>query len=171
MLNIWGFMGSGKSTLGRYVAQVYQWKHIDSDERIEQAEGLSIPELFARYGESYFRQKETDFLARLVRDQQESDAEPFTVLTTGGGMPLREENRQYLRQLGPSVYLHVSFEEIVRRLAQDDQRPLWNERELAKMKQRYHERLSIYRTADHIIEADHYTVAQVAEQLKNVIRA
>ena len=113
-----GLPGSGKSTVGRSLAQRLRLPFSDSDKLIEQHLGCSIREYFEREGEPRFREVEHEVLARAVADPS------IGVLATGGGSVLREDNRQLLREAGCVVYLRASPDELYRRLRRDTQRPL-----------------------------------------------
>src|SRR5688572_15249289 len=101
-----GFMGTGKSTVGRRLARRLGWTFVDTDELIEQREGRSIPDIFAQDGEPAFRDLETE----LARDLANSKNQ---VIATGGGMVLREENLRALEQAGAVVLLEAGIEEIL----------------------------------------------------------
>lgn len=113
-----GFMGAGKTTVGKLLAKEMSCDFIDTDEQIEKEQGCKISEIFERDGETAFRDLETDLLKRLKESKQEF------VLSIGGGMPVREENRELLRNLGTVIYLKTSKEEIIRRVSGDTNRPL-----------------------------------------------
>ena len=113
-----GFMGAGKSTIGKRLAAAMNCEFIDTDNYIEKEQGRKISDIFEKDGEAAFREMETDLLKRL---QKRDDA---FVLSLGGGMPVREENRRLLRNLGCVVYLKTSKEEIIRRVSGDVNRPL-----------------------------------------------
>ena len=113
-----GFMGAGKTTIGRKLAEALSCEFIDTDERIEKEQGRKISDIFAEDGEQAFRNMETDLLKRLQDSNEEF------VLSIGGGMPVREENRALLRNIGTVVYLKTSKEEIIRRVSGDTNRPL-----------------------------------------------
>ena len=113
-----GFMGAGKTTIGKELARDLKCAFIDTDERIEQEQGRKISEIFEKHGEQAFRNMETDLLNRLQESKEEF------VLSIGGGMPVREENRALLRAIGTVVYLKTSKEEIIRRVSGDTNRPL-----------------------------------------------
>ena len=113
-----GFMGAGKTTVGKELAEVLSCDFIDTDEQIEKEQNRKISDIFEKDGEAVFRDMETELLKRL----QESKGS--FVLSIGGGMPVREENRELLRNLGTVVYLKASKEELVRRLSGDTKRPL-----------------------------------------------
>ncbi|MFN5418433.1 MAG: shikimate kinase [Flavobacteriia bacterium] len=109
-----GFMGCGKSTLGKKIAKKLNIPFIDSDHEIERMEGISISEIFASKGEEYFRNLEHDFLVNLLNTAS-STSEKF-VLSCGGGMPCFHENMQLLNQIGTTFYLKLSVQELAKRL-------------------------------------------------------
>ena len=113
-----GFMGAGKTTIGRKLAKAVECEFIDTDERIEIEQKRKISDIFAEDGEETFRDMETNLLKHL------QDREEGFVLSIGGGMPVREENRTLLRNLGTVVYLKTSKAEIIRRVSGDKNRPL-----------------------------------------------
>lgn len=113
-----GFMGSGKTTVGKLLSERYGYTFIDTDQYIEEKCGCTIAELFSKKGESYFRQLETDTLKEL------NDSLTHAVLSTGGGLPLREENAAELATLGTVIYLQITPEEVISRLSGDNTRPL-----------------------------------------------
>jgi shikimate kinase len=114
-----GYMGSGKSTVGKNIAVLRDYSFVDTDEMIEEKEKRTINEIFATEGEQSFRDMETGLLRQLIANNSEK-----LIISTGGGMPLRKENRELLRQLGDVVYLKASPETIYERLKDDTTRPL-----------------------------------------------
>ena len=121
-----GFMGAGKTTIGKKLASALKYEFIDTDEWIEKEQGRKISDIFAEDGEAAFRDMETDLLKRL-----QNRTEKF-VLSIGGGMPVREENRALLRNLGAVIYLKTSKEEIIRRVSGSRNRPLLQSGDLEK---------------------------------------
>jgi shikimate kinase len=114
-----GYMGSGKSTVGKNIALLNGYTFVDTDEMIVENENRTINEIFAEDGEQAFRDMETALLRRLIDENKEK-----LIIATGGGMPLRKENRELLRRLGEVVYLEASPETIYERLKDDTTRPL-----------------------------------------------
>ncbi len=113
-----GFMGCGKSTLGKKLAKKLNIPFIDSDTEIESHFQKSIGELFAEYGESHFRELEREYIEAL-------DLREDFVLATGGGMPCFGENLNRLKDIGTTFYLERSAKELAHRLANaKTQRPL-----------------------------------------------
>ena len=113
-----GFMGAGKSTVGKKLAETCGYTFIDTDEWIEREQNRKISDIFEKDGEKAFRDMETDLLKRLQNSEEEF------ILSIGGGVPVREENRELLRNLGTVVYLRTTKEEIIRRVSGDVNRPL-----------------------------------------------
>lgn len=113
-----GFMGSGKTTFGRWISRNKGYGLCDTDEYIEKKQGRKIKDIFASDGESAFRDMET----QTVRDL--CTILTHTVISVGGGLPVREENRKLLHGLGTVVYLRTSKDELARRLYSDKDRPL-----------------------------------------------
>lgn len=155
MIYLIGFMGSGKSTIASRLSEDMQIPSVEMDAAIEEAEGMKISEMFAIHGESYFRERETEFLTELKGE---------AVVSTGGGVVLRKQNRELI-QKGTVVYLKAEWETIVERLKEDTDRPLWQGDE-AEKKKRFAERLHVYeQTADLIISVDGKTPEEVTEEI------
>lgn len=115
-----GMMGSGKTTVGKKLAEKMGVAFIDMDRWIEEAAGKTIPEIFAQEGETAFRDQEAKALETLL------SSHIFGVIATGGGAVLREENRARMEQEGRTVWLKASKEKIITRVTEDRQsiRPL-----------------------------------------------
>lgn len=134
-----GSMGAGKSTIGRLLARQLQLPFKDTDSVIEERSGADIPWIFDVEGEQGFRLRET----AVLRDMMALDD---LVLATGGGIVLKEENRQLLKQADVVVYLAASPEQLYKRTEKDSKRPLLQvERPLDTIKQLVAERDPLYR--------------------------
>ncbi len=112
-----GFMGSGKTTVGKAVAEALNFEFVDSDYYVQQKLGRTISEIFAENGEEYFRNAETEALKELATKTN-------TVIATGGGAVLKAENISLLKSSGLVVFLDVSPETVINRLKNDTTRPL-----------------------------------------------
>lgn len=112
-----GFMGAGKSSVGRKVAEHLGMRFVDLDERITAESGATVSEIFETGGEEMFRDIERDTLIAL-------QDEPPSVVACGGGVILRNENRRVLKRLGTVVYLKVSAAEALARIGDTSTRPL-----------------------------------------------
>ena len=113
-----GFMGCGKSTIGKRLSYVLRKPFLDTDRMIEKKEDMTISELFDRKGEEYFRDMETACIKELMEESGEY------VIAVGGGIVLREENRRLLKKLGKVIYLRADADTIYERLKNDNTRPL-----------------------------------------------
>lgn len=112
-----GFMGSGKSTVGRMLARQLRFRFLDTDKLVEERARLAIPEIFAQHGEADFRGRETAVLESLCGVRQH-------ILATGGGIVTVPENIPLLRSLGLVVLLKADPDEIFRRVSRNAERPL-----------------------------------------------
>lgn len=114
-----GFMGSGKSSVGRELHQNLGYKLIDTDRVIEDQTGQSIPEIFARHGEPAFRDMETRLLENLLQQNTQHH-----IISTGGGMACNPCNSKLLRKLGYVVWLQCTVQDIIQRTSKSTNRPL-----------------------------------------------
>jgi shikimate kinase len=118
IIYIIGFMGSGKSTVGKKLAASLGWKFIDLDRKIEEIEGKSIPQIFSHHGEEHFRMVE----ARVLKDME---SQSDTVVSTGGGAPCHGDNMNYMLKTGLTVYLKMTPGQLATRLLESSgERPL-----------------------------------------------
>lgn len=155
-----GFMGSGKTSTARMLASRLNCPYSDTDSEIEASTGLSIPEIFYREGEAYFRNKESEILFGMP----DSDY----VISTGGGIIGKEENRKWMKKNGLVVFLHASWEQITQRLGNDSSRPLWNgngKKELFDGRQELYQK-----TAHFVISTDGKTPARVADEIMKKVK-
>jgi shikimate kinase len=112
-----GFMGSGKSSVGRRLATRTSHRFVDTDELVATRAGRSITQIFAEHGETHFRDLETAALLECV-------GRTGIVLATGGGIILREENRETLHRIGPVVWLDADPDALFERVSRNKKRPL-----------------------------------------------
>ena len=123
-----GFMGCGKSAIGRALSRHLGGRHVDTDHEIEILCGKKIPQIFADDGEAVFRNAEQKVVRRLTYSaarRRQSDVFRPLIVSTGGGTPLRPENADMLRRVGEIVWLTASTDTIVKRVTRNiDQRPL-----------------------------------------------
>lgn len=163
-----GFMGTGKTSLGKAAAGKLKIPFLDTDDLIVSREGMSINEIFATKGEAYFRSLET----QIIRELQ--DLEGGHVIAVGGGLPLREENRPLLRKLGRVVYLRTSPPVLARRLEADTTRPILRQGEgstLEKVERILKEREPKYlNAADIVLENDGSSFYKTAGKLTNIYK-
>ena len=153
-------MGAGKTTVSDYLSTMFAMKIVEMDQMIVEREGMSIPDIFATYGEEYFRDQETRLLMEL---QEESNL----VISCGGGTALRECNVAEMKKNGRVVLLTASPEVILERVKDSDDRPVLQGRKTVKditelMEQR---RERYEAAADIVIQTDHKSVLQICEEL------
>lgn len=145
-----GFMGAGKSTVGRSVAKRMQLSFIDLDRAVESAEGLTIPQIFSLHGQSYFRAAES----RVLREISLQDD---VVIATGGGTPCFDDNMTYMKENGITVYLKLEAKVLMSRLQNaKTNRPLIQDKTSDELLQYIIDTLSqrevIYNTSQVIID-------------------
>jgi shikimate kinase len=154
-------MGSGKTSVGRRLAERLSYQFCDTDLMLEKKAGDTINHIFSVHGEDYFRNMET----QLIREMNMNLIK--TVISTGGGLPLREQNSRILNELGYVVFLKASKETTVKRLMGDTTRPLLQGDELEKKVERMLGiRTPIYEKAAHkIIATDDRTVDDIVANI------
>jgi shikimate kinase len=152
-----GFMGSGKTTVGRELAARIDAPFFDLDELVEAAERMSIKEIFAQSGEAYFRKRERDIL----RSTKHLDA---AVIATGGGTFTFDENIQFIQSEGMSIYLSAPYTLLRSRIGNKDKRPLF--RDDLSTHELFANRIRYYRMSDLTIEIrEDETPAEIVERL------
>ena len=148
-----GYLGCGKSTIGRTIARVSSLRFVDTDTEVERAEGATVADIITHQGDDYFRAAERNALMATV------DADNV-VVSTGGGLPMWGDNMEIIKGSGVSVYLRRTPANIISRLSPygRQKRPkfrgLNDEQLLAFMTTHMAEREPIYSTADFVIDCD-----------------
>lgn len=157
-----GFMGSGKSTLGKWISNKENMTFYDTDEYIEQRERRKIKDIFASDGELFFRDLETKAI------QEMCDKLTNSVISVGGGLPIRPENQSLLQKLGIVVYLRTKEDTLIRRLQNDNTRPLLMGSDISeKIHSLMLQRESIYMGAsDIIVDTDNQSFQQVYGEIR-----
>lgn len=155
-----GFMGAGKSTVSAYLKDMLAMNEVDVDTRIVQDQKMPIKEIFARYGEEYFRNCESNAIISLKDLRQ-------TIISCGGGAVIREENVVNLKKNSRIVLLTASPETILERVKDSDERPILNgNMNVEYIKELMEKRASIYRqSADIMIETDGKDITEICEEL------
>lgn len=158
-----GFMGSGKSTVGKFIANKNNMKQIDTDWYIERKHNRKISEIFETDGEETFRQMETDCIKELLKNSDKK-----YIVSVGGGLPMREENRELLHKLGTIVYLKAEISTLEKRLSGDKKRPLLQGGELHdKIASLMEKRESVYEElADIIVQTDNKSFEDIETEIK-----
>jgi shikimate kinase len=165
LLLLTGYMGSGKSTVGRAVARLLEWGFIDLDDVVVAQSGLDIPSIFRDEGEAGFRRRERAALRELTERELSSEG---LVVALGGGTLTDPENAALAKDRATVVYLEVDAAEAWRRVCHSD-RPLARDREefesrLARRRSHYEE------AADLVIPADRESVETLAKRIAGLVR-
>jgi 3-dehydroquinate synthase len=161
-----GFMGTGKSTVGLICAKRLGYEFVDLDSEIERETGLSIPHIFERHGESFFRALETRLIERILKPNRTK-----LVLATGGGAIKEQANRERLLNAGTAVCLTASPDTILKR-AGDTDRPLLRAPDvLAQIEKLMKERAAYYREMHYQIDTTHISPEEVAVRILRIYNA
>ncbi len=156
-----GFMGCGKTTIGEALAKQLKIPMKDTDKLIEEQQNCTIQEIFSQQGEEAFRKMETKLLLELVESKERK------VLSTGGGLPLREENVALLKQIGCIIFLDVDKDTVLNRLQHDTTRPLLQGANVeAKVEELLVKRRSFYTSAaDIVVNVNYASVKQIVNEI------
>lgn len=165
MLYLIGFMGVGKTTIGKQIAALNKVIFIDTDSQIEKETSKSIKEIFETDGEIAFRKLETDTIHSIDRK---------AIIACGGGLPAHNNNIEYLKHKGIVIYLKASTETLIKRLEKNkNKRPLisnlTNEKRLEFIRKILKEREKTYKQADYTIETDNKTVKEVLREINSLL--
>ncbi len=157
-----GFMGSGKTAVSNALSEQLGYGIIDSDAAIEGEQNKKISAIFAESGEGHFRDLETQYMRKLAESDTKS-----AVLSVGGGLPIREENRRLMKDFGKVIFLTATPETVYDRVKDDDSRPLLQtDNVLDRIKELQDARRDIYTdVADIVIETDDKTVDEIAWEI------
>ena len=158
-----GFMGSGKSTVGKILAEKLEMKFLDTDLEIEKEQGRSVQDIFSEKGEEYFRKLENEISKKLSTENN-------TIISTGGGIILNKENIEYLKKDGVVFFLDVAKKTLYKRLISSKGRPLLEGDELwSKINNVLGERLERYRSsADFIVKVGNEIPYETMEDIKKL---
>ncbi len=154
-----GFMGTGKTEVGRELSRILGWKVIDVDEEIVRAKKMSINEIFGKFGEPVFRDIETEMIEEVSRNRN-------VIISTGGGAVLRQENVEILRRNGVVICLWAEPETILRRTSNNSERPLLQvDDPLARIRELLEYRRPFYEKADIMIDTEGKSPFNIAEEI------
>lgn len=151
-----GFMGSGKSTISKVLAKKTDLKSVDIDRLISEKVGMDIPSIFSQYGEEYFRDLEEEILKQVLRVDGQ-------IISCGGGIILRESNRNLLKQRAINCWLDSSAETSISRIKHSGRPLLSTENPLETAKKLISERTALYQeVADIKLNTDHLSIDEIA---------
>ncbi len=158
-----GFMGVGKSTIGKLLSEKLGFGFCDTDKEIEKNSNMSIPEIFEKYGETKFREIETKVIKEISLKQN-------CVISCGGGVVKSDENMNYLKTKGKIINLYATVEKILSNIGDDQGRPLIKGKSKQEIKQLMEEREQFYKNADLRIDVTYLTKEEIVNQIEDFIR-
>ena len=157
-----GYMGCGKSTIGKKLSYAVRKPYVDTDKLIETKEKKTISTIFSEQGEEAFREMETACIKSLFEQKQEH------VIAVGGGLPLRSQNRELLKKLGLVVYLDVSPETVYKRIGADvSSRPMLHSDDVpGRIRSLLNERRPLYLKAAHVaVDVNDRSLDAITEEI------
>jgi len=159
-----GFMGTGKTSVAKKLAQVMNMKYISTDELIEKKEGRSINDIFAEKGEFYFR----DLEKGIVREVSSLDG---VVIDAGGGAIIDQENVNNLKANGIMICLQADPDTVLERMKDKKDRPLLNvDDKLAKINELMKKRVAYYQKADYFINTSNLSIDEVVKRIQGFLK-
>jgi len=159
-----GFMGTGKTTIGKALAKMLHMKLVDVDEEIESAQKMTITDIFKMHGEQHFRDIETAMIKKLSQGKN-------LIISTGGGAVLRDENMEALKENGIIFCLNARAETILKRTGNSQDRPLLKvENPKEKINELLAARRPFYEKAGIMIETDNKSPLQVAQDIMEIVK-
>lgn len=153
-----GFMSSGKTTVGMPLAQKLGYKFVDTDSLLIETYGMTIPQMFEKGGETYFRDLEHEIAKKVCTMTN-------TVVSTGGGMLTFPRNGEILAKHGIVIYLEKDFEECYGRLILQKDRPIVQSRTKEQMHELYDSRIALYKQYAAVTIENHGTVEEAIDQI------
>lgn len=160
-----GYMGCGKSTVGRRLSYRLKKPYVDTDILIETKAKKTVSDIFAEYGEEAFRQMETECIKSMFDYKQDY------VIAVGGGLPMREVNRELINKLGTVIYLRAKPETIYERVKNDTKRPLLQgEDPKGKIRSMLIQRGPVYADAAQVcIDVDGKTFQEILDEIEEAL--
>lgn len=154
-----GFMGAGKTTVGKVLADKLQCGFVDLDAVVIEREQKSIAEIFTENGEKYFRDCESEALNSLAVDRS-------AVVATGGGVVIRKENRDRMKEIGRLIYLKASWNVLKNRLESSTERPLVDQKNgWDNVETLWLDRQTCYEDCDLVVRTDDLQPEEIAQSI------
>ncbi len=177
IISLIGFMGCGKSSVGRRLSELLCCRFMDLDEEIVNTAGRSIPEIFATEGEAGFRQKELQALHKIVNEfpshHEDSEESPHLILALGGGTVLTPQCAESVHKNTVCIYIRASVDTLLEHLASEaEERPLLakNTELRSRIENLLSQRTAIYENTAHIVvDTDNKTIEQIAYEISTLI--
>ncbi|MDD2717008.1 MAG: shikimate kinase [Candidatus Wallbacteria bacterium] len=155
-----GFMGCGKTTVGKLLAKKMGRPFFDVDREVEQNEGKKVSEIFAESGEEHFRSLETEWIKSVCKGKK-------AVVSGGGGCFCRPQNREIIKKNCTTVYLEAEFETLLERILKDNDRPL--AQNLEELHSLFDQRIQDYEKTDFSVRIDDRSPLEIVEEIIKVI--
>ncbi len=153
-------MGCGKSSVGKALAEMLEVAFADLDELIVKHAGISIPQIFEKYGQAYFRTLESQEIQNII-------SQSGSIIATGGGAMVNADNANVAKQNGIVVFIDVDFDTCYERIAGDTNRPIVQSRTKAELLELYNTRKNSYaQNSDVKIDASNLSIAEICEKIK-----
>ena len=160
-----GFMGSGKTTIGKLLAKSLGFSFIDTDAEIEKEEGISVAQIFEMKGEEYFRELESAFIKNFRQSK--------CIIATGGGLPCHKDNMEKLKVLGTVLFINTPYDSIIERLKLNrDSRPLLQSglgNEKDELLSLFLKRQQIYKSCDKEVIGDS-SPGFIVERIRGILK-
>ena len=160
-----GMMGSGKTSLGKSLANDIDCNFIDLDGEIEKAAGIKINNIFDKYGEKYFRKLEMETSRKVIKNSENN------VIATGGGFPINENNFKWMENIGTIIWLKASAETIFKRIRSSKDRPLLTNPSIQSIEGILSKRMKYYQRAKYHIDTNgkslNMTVNTLIKEIKS----
>jgi shikimate kinase len=156
-LYLTGFMGAGKTTVGEQLAEKLNLPVLDTDQQIVKKLNMSIKEIFEQHGESFFRDAETDILNELPRED--------VIITTGGGIVIKDENRELMKTHGHVILLHANIDIIYERVHSDTNRPLASKKTKDELNDLYKSREVFYQDCSFAVETANKSIDDIVDEI------
>ena len=154
-----GFMGAGKTSVGKMLAKKLQLRFCDLDATIEKELGMKMPEIFSTHGEGFFRDAESEALRSVAERERQA-------IATGGGVVLREENWEVMQREGVTIYLKAPAVVLYNRVKHNTSRPLLQvENPFDKIQELLSKRIPLYEKADLIVDTENLSPQKVAQEI------
>lgn len=154
-----GFMATGKTSVGKKTASILNMEFVDTDLLVEESLGLTVPEIFAKFGENYFREKESQIVQEVANKNN-------TVVATGGGIVINPGNMKALGSTGIIFWLKAPVELIYERVKNDGYRPLAYKKSIKDIEDMYKKRYNLYeKYNDFSIDVSGKSVENIAGEI------
>ena len=150
-------MGAGKTTVGELLAEKLNLPVLDSDQQIVKKLNMTIKEIFDQHGESFFRDAETEMLKELPTED--------VIITTGGGIVIKDENRALMKENGQIILLHADIDIIYDRVHSDTNRPLASKKTKDELYALYHSRVAFYQDCSFTVDTSNKEIEEIVNEI------